>query len=687
MKQKLVVVKQSDVKDCGPTCLQSIIRFYGGYVSLERIRLDCCTSVKGTTVYHLVNAAKKYGFNALAKKYLDKNIENLILPVIVHVHYTNGLDHFMCLYHMSQNEVILMDPAKGKVKMSTDDFWQIFTGVVIELSPKSNLVHYGQQNTLWNSFSKIIINNKKIVFNLLLSTTLLVVLTIGYSFYLKINYELFNGQKRISMSIILFFGFVLLLKTTIKYLKNYFENDLNKRIDNSLVNEFLQHVFNLPLKVINSKSTGEIVTRINELYNFKDLCSQIFIDLLVESVLGCGALVILLMINVHMTLILLVFLGFYIFLSIGVNAYIYQRVSQNIDFQTSFNATLIENIHMINSYKYLNLEMIAKQRNEKYFSKLIEDNFDVNNKFNIIDSVKNWLIEMGAFILNTFGFYLIYKAEFTLIDLVLFNTIMVYFIEPIKTTSNLLPRINYLRASYTKICDFLDIDEEQLGEITDFINGDIIFDNVTFSYNQYLPILKEVSFKVLQGEKVLLKGKSGCGKSTICALLERIYDPSNGEILIAGKRISDYSIKTIRENITYVSQKEGLITGTIRDNILLGGNDYNLSLVNKICLIDKIANKKQFGYESGIDSNYSDLSGGEKQRIILARALLKNSNIIILDEALSEVDIQTEEQIINNLVTYFPHKTIIYISHKNHNNLFDRIIDFEEVNKIINYPL
>ena len=683
MKSKMIVVKQSDIKDCGPCCLQSIIRYYGGYVSLEKIREDCNTTMKGTTVYHLIRSARKYGFDAMAKKYLDKSIEQIKLPAIIHVHYDNGLDHFMCLYEIKNNKLFLMDPAKGKIVMTTNDFYQIFTGVTIELSPKNEIVYISNNTNLLNLFFKIIIQNKEIVFKLLLSSMLLIILTIIYSFYFKFNYNLTTSISNIRFSMMVLFLLIVLFRIVVSYLKAIFENDLNKNIDISLLNQFLNHIFSLPLRVINNKSTGEIITRINELYNLKDLFSQIFINLFVEFILALGAFVIVIYISPKLTIIVMIMLLLYILFALVVNSYLYQRINQNIDIQTEFNAKLIDNINMINSYKNLNIENKAKNGNSKNISKLINDNYELNGKMNVINLIKNSILEIGIFILNTYGFYLIWQGRFSFIDLVLINNVINYLIEPIQNTVNILPKINYLRASYLKICDFIDINEEKLGKSESFVNGDIEFNNVSFSYNYYVDNLKNVSFKINQGEKVLLNGKSGCGKSTICALLEKIYNPSSGTISIGGKNILDYSISTIRHNITYVSQKEALITGTIKDNILFnGGSSKNYDLVNKICLVEDIVSKKKFRYESGIDGNYSDLSGGEKQRIILARALLKNSSILLLDEALSEVDSETEKKIIYNIMKYYPHKTIVYISHKNHEGLFDRVINLESVNNL-----
>ena len=685
MQKKMIVVCQKDVKDCGPCALQSIIRYYGGYVSLEKIRQDTYTSLEGTTVYHLTKAAEKYGFDALAKKYLDNCLSKIILPAIVHVHYENGLNHFMCLYKIEEENIILMDPAKGKVKMDKQSFLKIFTGVVIELSPKRKIVYLEKESNIYKLFLNIIKDNQKLVINLLLCSIFLTIFTIISGFYFKIAYEALQQKTYISNLnyIIYLFLIFIILKVVFTFFKNYYENHLNKNIDVNVIGNFIKHIFNLPLKVIYSRSTGEITSRINELNSIKELFSQIFISSVLDVILAFGSLIILFYINSVLALILCLIILFYIIFSLILNPYLYKRINQNIDFQTEFNSGMIENIDMLNSLKNLNSIHFAQKRNEIKLSKLIFDNYDFMSFFNFCNTLRNCITEIGIFIINTYAFYLISLNKIELVDLVLFNTIMFYFIDPIKNIISLIPKYNFLRASFRRICDFIDLKEEKYGKKEKFINGDIIFQNVAFSYNGYYKNINNLNLKIRQSEKVMIKGKSGSGKSTICNLLERMYEPDSGKILIGNKNISDYSLSTIRESITYVGQKEKLYSDTIKNNIFLGKEcTKDFDKVCSICLIEDIVNKKKFRYDFGIDNNTTNLSGGEKQRIILARALLKNSKILILDEALSELDFNLEKQIIKNLLNNFPDKTIIYVTHKKHDNLFKKIINFEEVNSV-----
>lgn len=681
MAQKMKIVYQQDSKDCGACSLKSIVEYYGGYVSLEKIREHTYTTVEGTSIFHLVQAAKKYGFDAIAKKYLDNQITSIKLPAIVHVKYKNGLTHFMCLYEVNDDKLLVMDPAKGKVTMSNLEFREIFTGAVVELSLKSEIIILPKESSIYMLFINIIKSNKKLCCELLFSSIIFTILTIVSGFYFKIGFENIQSRSFISsLNIIIYlFLIVCVFKILFEYLKNYYENHINKNIDVSIIGNFISHIFNLPLKVINQRSTGEIISRINEMNSIKELFSKIFVSCFLELILSLGSILILFYINKTLTLILCLVMFLYILISLIMSPYLYKRIRQNIDYETEVNTALIEDLNMINSIKNLNRTSCVLDNLENKISLLLYDNYDFTNVFNALNFIKNFVCELGVFIINTLGFYQIINGSLSLVNLIVFDTLMSYFINPIKNIESLIPKYNFLRASFRKICDFIDLEEEKLGYEQKFSNGDIEFKNVDFSYNGYSKVLNNLNLRISKGDKVAIKGESGCGKSTVCKLLHKMYNPSSGNILINGKNILDYSILTIRKNIVYVSQKECLFNGTIKDNLAFYGNlPEDFEEICKICLVDNIVNKKSFRYDFGIDNNFANLSGGEKQRIVLARALFAGGDILILDEALSELDIKTERKIIKNVIEKYPKKTVIYITHKNHDYLFNKVIYMEK---------
>ena len=339
---------------------------------------------------------------------------------------------------------------------------------------------------------------------------------------------------------------------------------------------------------------------------------------------------------------------------------------------------------MINSIKNLNVTSSRLKKIEESLSKFLYDTFLLSSFLNKEKTLKNWISEIGFFAINTWGFYLIFQGRLEITALVTFNTLLGFFLDPIKNCIDSIPKYNYLRATYAKINDFLSNEQEKMGKAIYLKDNSIKMENITYSYNDINNILNNFNLQIKGGEFVVFKGQSGCGKSTLCKMLDKYITNYKGDILIGSINIKDLSIATIRKNILYVNQNENIITDTIRNNILLDRNipEKIFFKICKLCAVDEIVKRKPLRYNTIIGNEIGNISGGELQRIILARALLNNFQILILDEALSEVDYKMEEKIMINIRNYFKDKTIICITHKNHDKLFDRVINVGGYNEL-----
>ena len=682
-KSKAII--QHDFKDCGVTCMQWIIIYYGGYISLEKLREDTLTDSNGTNAYQIVTTFKKWGFDAKGILVHDLTNESIKFPLIAHMELDNGLEHFVVVKECLNDTVYLMDPGIGNIKMTLAKFNKLFTGHIILVYPRDNIVKMDKGITISKLFLNIISKEKFLIVKIILTSLVWTILSIISSYYLKAGSNLLDYNLYLLKCFVVSFGIITLLKVLSLYIREYFENHLSNLVDTYIYPEFLRHLFYLPSKVIKSRSTGEIVTRISELSNIKSLFSDIFISCFLDSLMAIISIVILFMINHSLCYILIICIIIYTIYSIIISKIIYKKVLENINYQTEFNSLTIENISMFDSIKNLNITDNILIKLEKSLSKYLFDNYHFNSFFNLSNLGKDFLLEMCLFIINSYGFYNILNGNLTIIDLFTFNLILAYFIDPIKNIISILPKYNYVKASFTKISEFINLDEEEIKEDNNLLKGDISFRNVSYSYNNYNNVIDNLSFNIKSGEHTLLNGISGSGKSTICKLLYKENYNYQGEILIDNCNIKDLSLGSIRDSILYVSQNEELFTGSIKDNILMGRDvpDNLFQDVANICELESIVSKKSMRYDSLVEVSAKNISGGEKQRIILARGLLKNANIIILDEALSEVDKDLESKIIKNIKKYFHDKTIIYISHKNQTRNFNHIINLGEKNELL----
>ena len=681
---KIEVTKQQDLKDCGACCIETIVKYYGGYVPLEKVRDDTCTNINGTTAFHIVKTLCTYGFDAMGVKVDSILDENVYLPTIAHVILKNGLQHFVVIYKINNKYIYLMDPAKGKIKMLISDFEEIWDNILILATPSSNILRYTKELSIFNLFGKLLMKNKNLFFKVLITNFIFMILTILGNFYFQISISsVQEGQDTnfIKFIVILFF-IIFLIKVFINYFKTYYLNYLNKNLDTELFTIFLEHIFKLPLKFIQNRTTGEIITRIDELSDTKNLFSQIFTTFILNTILIIGAVVTLLLINNKLFFLLSLIIIIYLIIGMIFSKKIYHKVKENIDAATDFNTTLIENVNMNYSIKNLNLVEEFIYRIENKLIIMLKSNFSFISILNVIELIKNFIYEIGLFIITTVGIYLIYKGELEILSLVTFNSIIMYLFNPAKELVDLIPKYNYLKASFNKLSEFLATEiEKDLGGLNKLEDNNIEVTDLTYSYDFFTKILSKINFRVESNDKILLSGPSGSGKSTICKLIYRSLSAYSGNIKLNNTSECDYSLKAIRENILYVGQNENLFTGTIRENIICFReiSDEEFKTACKICKLEEIVNKKPNRYNTVINASLNNLSGGEKQRIILARALLKKAKILILDEALSEVNITMEKEILDNIFTYFKNSTLIYVTHKNVDDKFSKIIRLGEL--------
>lgn len=676
------IVRQQDEKDCGVCSLLSIIRYYKGNVPLEQLRLDARTNNEGTTALNLVLASQKYGFDAVGMKV--KNVNDIKrLPAIAHLNLKKGYSHYVVIEKVTKDKIILMDPAKGKVVKFLWEFQKEWSGVVLIFYPKQKIMVLKNDVTLFTIFKKVFISEKNLIKIIVLVSFLLTIFTIALGYYFQMFNSLYLNKYPINYLkvLVLVFAIFTCFKLFLTYYRSYLENHLNKNIDCLITSDFLKHLFNLPLNVITSRKSGEILSRVNELTSIKGLITEIFITYTLDFLIVVITTFLLIRISSKLFLILFLTTIFYLFVGIITKKSIFEKAYQNISIESEFNNTVLENIKMINSIKNLDAVDGTLNKIERKLTHYLYDTYKVNTILNKINIFKVSCYEIGFFLINTFGFYFVYKGIINMIDLITFNALLNLYFEPLKNIVDSIPKYSFMKASITKINDFLGVRAEILGEEASTDGYDISINNLNYSYNKYQNVLKSVNLNIKEGEFVLLQGASGSGKSTLCSILNKYITDYTGDILFGKMNYKDLSIKTIRDNIVYVGQNENIFTGSIKENITFGNkvSDLNFDKICKICKVDDVANKKTFRYESLIGSDEGNISGGEKQRIILARAVLKDFNVLILDEALSEVDIKLELEILKSIRENYKDKTIIYISHKKYSNIFDKVINMEAV--------
>ena len=342
------------------------------------------------------------------------------------------------------------------------------------------------------------------------------------------------------------------------------------------------------------------------------------------------------------------------------------------------NSQIIETVSNFETVKGLNIEDNMIFRFSKIYSKSLNNLYQSEKINNIIHLLKEVVTDIGMLFISFITIKFIMDGVLTTGNYMTVIFISNYLIYPIRNIIDMLSEYHYVKSAIRRANNLLAYDEDKIYEEEKLlINGNIRIKNLGYTYNNKYFVLKDVNLFIRDKERVLMLGDSGCGKSTVMKILYKYCEVDRDRVYINNYDINDYSMSDIRKHITYISQNEMLFTGSIRDNILLDREVSEIDFLNicKILRIDEIVKNNILGYEYPVEEGGVNLSGGQRQRIILARSLLKNSNVIMIDEGLNQIDIKLEREILIDIFNYFYDKTFIVISHRKENmDLYDRVI-------------
>lgn len=684
MLKKYSFVKQTGIKDCGVACLQMIIKYYHGFISTRQLQEMTKTTKNGTSAYHLIDALKQIGFEAKGVKANISDItkNNMILPCIANVTIDNTYNHYIVIYEIDykNQKLIIADPAEKIRKISFEYFEKIWNNVFLFMYPIKKIPLYTKEQKPLNFLLKIFLLNKNKIVHIILISILYSIYSILSSYYFKFmadNLALNQSKSYLFFVFLLFISFTLL-----KLLSDFFRNQLlvylNEKTDFVLTNSIFKNIIFLPYNYYRNHTTGEISSRLNDLGQVREMFSKIIIFIFVDLPLSLISFIILYFISKDLffisTIILFLYITMTLFFIPIFRNYIHSIQQKKAD----YNSYMIENITGFESVKGLGIEKLVVNKFENKYIEYLNKYFKFQILYNKHNLMKNTIYDVGSIIVIFVGSLFILKSKLTIGSLLFFNSLFSYFILPFQNILELGILLEETRNSLKRL---LEIIEPQMkdGFVNKKIIGNIDFYNLNYSYDDQSMTLKNINLSIKPNEKIMIIGSSGSGKSTLMKLLMRYYNVDRNKIKIDGIDINDYSISSLKNDIIYISQNETLFTDTLYNNIDLDNNISNEKFleITKMCYVDQIIKNKNTGYYMLLEENGFNLSGGEIQRIVLARSLIRDFKILIIDEGLNQLDISLERKILKNILNKYHDKTIIVISHRLENmDLFNRVIEF-----------
>lgn len=659
---KTPTILQMESVECGAAALSIILSYFGKFVPLEKLRIACGVSRDGLKATNIIKAAREFGLEA---KGYAKSIEKLMQIETPAVIFWN-FNHFLVLEGFTKNKVYLSDPAQGRYHVTYQEFDEAYTGVVLTFKPNEAFEKGNEKRGLASSLASRISNSKLSIIYILLVSLFLVIpgLVIPSFIQVFIDKYLVNGHADFVMPLLLIMTAVLTINAALVYLQQYYLLKLETKLALTTSSKFLWHVFHLPISFFTQRYSGEIGNRVS----LNDKVAKLLSGDLANAVLNIIIVLfyVLLMFSYDFVLTLIgIFMA-------GLNVVALKYVSRArkdgsrvLSNETGkLLGTTTSGISMIETLK-------ASGRENDFFTNWIGYLAKVMNaqqelgwltiRLNVLPPL---ITSLTTTIILGLGALRIMDGEMTLGALVSFTYLMGNFISPVNQLISVGTMLHETESDMGRIDDVMnyEIDEQfTTNEVThteeESIHGKLVgyfeMKNVTFGYNTTMPpLIENFNLKLKPGSRVALVGGSGSGKSTVAKIASGLYPLWSGELYFDGKPKSDIPRHVITNSLAVIDQEVLVFSGTIRENISFWDSmipDKHVIQSARDAAIHDIISVRKDGYDSSVTEGGANFSGGQRQRLEIARALVTNPSILIMDEATSALDPTAEKIVMDNI--------------------------------------
>jgi len=656
---KVPVIMQMEALECGAACLTMVLAYYEKWIPLEQVRVDCGVSRDGSNAGNVLKAARFYGLAADGYKLeVQTLVEHATFPCIIHWNF----NHFVVLDGFKGKKAILNDPARGRVEVTMEEFDQSFTGICLMFSPGENFEPSGKPKSVL-AFAAKRLKGAEVAIIFVVLTTIISSLfgIISPGFYQVFMDRLLTGRNP-SWA----FPFLVLLSvfTALQIIVAWINVVYSMRINGKLAivgnSSFMWKILRLPMEFFSQRMAGDIQSRQNSNTEVASNLVNTFAPLALNTAMMFFYLVVMVRMSIPMTIVGMV--------SVMINALFSRYISEKrvnvarVQARDSgkLTGTTIAGIEMIESIK-------ASGSEEGFFSRWAGYQASVNAqdvKFSKMDEYLGLLPNIVSAVTDTLvlcmGIGLAMRGHFTPGMISQFGIYMKQFLSPADQLIATGQTLQELRTEMERIEDVMEyktdglVDNEVSADTPDVsfakLSGHVEMRDVTFGYSPLgKPLIQNFSMTLEPGKSIAFVGASGSGKSTLAKLLSGLYKPWSGEILFDGKPITDIDKSVFRGSLAVVDQDITLFEDTIANNIKMWDTtieNYEMILAARDAQIHDKIMQREGGYEYKIRENGSDFSGGERQRLEIARVLAQDPTIVIMDEATSALDARTEFNVV-----------------------------------------
>lgn len=658
---KTPTVLQMEAVECGAASLSIVLSYYKSFIPLEELRISCGVSRDGSKANNILKAARQYGMEAKGYRKNPEDLRNMPWPVIIHWNF----NHFLVLEGIQKDRVFLNDPVTGPREITFEELDQSFTGVVLTMKPAEGYVPQGKTSSLLSSLSSRIQGSEKALVYAIIAGLFLVLPGMVIPVFSKIFIDqvLLGHLDNWLFPLLVGMGITALLRALLIWLQRYYLLRLEMKLALSSSSRFFWHVLRLPIEFFSQRHSGDIASRVA----INDRVAQLLSGQLAVAALNCVMILFYLLLMLQYSVLLtVVTVGVSLLNVIFMQFITRKRNDQNLRLlqeSGKMQGVSMNGLQVIETLKSNSSESDFFVKWSGYQAKLLQSNqqFGVSNQF--LMSVPTLLTSLGAVAVLFFGGFQVMDGALTIGSLVAFQSLAASFSQPVNEMVMLAGTIQEAGGSMKRLDDVLqypvdrqiqsDLDEADEQKDSAKLSGQVQISNLTYGYSKLeAPLIDQFNLSIQPGMKVALVGGSGSGKSTIAKLIAGIYEPWEGEIQFDDLRRDEISRHRMGNSLAVVDQEIVLLEGTIKENITFWDAtipETDVVRAAKDAVIHDHIAERSGGYDHMISENGGNFSGGQRQRLEIARALSGNPSILILDEATSALDPATEKLVDDSL--------------------------------------
>lgn len=667
------LVEQAEEMDCGAACLAMLCRHHKIPMTLGKLRELANVTTEGATLDSLARAGESLGFVTRGVQCTFDSLLGFELPFIVH---WEGY-HYVVVYGISKEQVWVADPAVGFRKMRVEEFERGWSGTCLVFTPGPDMVQLTASRSPWVRFVGYLRPYKKILANLFLATFVIQVLGVVPPLIIQNILDGVIVHQNVSLLHLLIVGLIIssVFTQLMATLRAYLANFMVRNLDFAMMSQFFKHTLSLPFSFFAKRKSGDVFARFQENQTIRAFLTESTVTTVLNLLMVFIYFTIMFLYNVTLTLVLIGFVIPIMALTVLVTPRLKNYAREVFATGTDASAMLMETLGGIETVKGMGIERAVRVKWEKKYAKALEVQYRAAS-FHILVGLASQLLNAATTIAILWvGASLVLAQQLTIGQLIAFNALMGSVLAPLMGLVGLWSLVNDAAVSMERLGDVLDMAPEQKPEelasrvVLPDLQGEIRFEGVYFRYggNETPYVLENINLDIRPGELVAVVGRSGSGKTTLAKLLVGFYPPSEGRIIVDGYDMGAIDKTYYRAQVGYVMQSNLLFSGTIAENIASGDESPDrrrIEDVAKMADAHAFISKMPLGYEQVVGERGVGLSGGQIQRLCIARALYHDPRLLVFDEATSALDTQSESNIIGNMQEILRGRTAVIIAHR-----------------------